>query len=506
MRSLPDIDYDSDDDGLIEVATEAQLNAIRWDLGGDGAVDDSASDASYAAAFADAMHGMGCPGTCTGYELAADITLTSDTGMGWEPIGDTTDPFTANFDGNAPDYRVDRLFINRTTDNIGLFGVTGNQSSIRNVKLTRVNVTGNDVVGALVGRNAGAIDNCEVTGTVTGNSLLGGLVGRNYGPISGSSASVAVTATRTDGSALAGGLVGQNLDAAVIRNSHASGNVTASQNTVGGLVGSNYDAMAWTTAAPPRNAISGSTASGTVTTTGSNVGGLVGWNNGTISDSAALNPSVSGAAYVGGLVGSNHDVQADGSNTISGSTARGTVTITVNNAGGLVGWSNGPISDSYASGAVRGGVQMGGLVGLNAAAGQVIDSRADGAVGNSTVAGRVIGGLVGLNQGSVAGSVATGDRERLRRQFYPWWPGWRKPWTDQRQCGHRRGQWRPAGRRVGRVRRRHWKRHRELGPRRRESHRARGRNRGRHQRGGAGRVEQRPGRRQLRHRERDRGG
>ena len=404
----PDIDYDSDDDGLIEVATEAQLNAIRWDLGGDGAVDDSASDASYAAAFADAMHGMGCPGTCTGYELAADITLTSDTGMGWEPIGDTTDPFTANFDGNAPDYRVDRLFINRTTDNIGLFGVTGNQSSIRNVKLTRVNVTGNDVVGALVGRNAGAIDNCEVTGTVTGNSLLGGLVGRNYGPISGSSASVAVTATRTDGSALAGGLVGQNLDAAVIRNSHASGNVTASQNTVGGLVGSNYDAMAWTTAAPPRNAISGSTASGTVTTTGSNVGGLVGWNNGTISDSAALNPSVSGAAYVGGLVGSNHDVQADGSNTISGSTARGTVTITVNNAGGLVGWSNGPISDSYASGAVRGGVQMGGLVGLNAAAGQVIDSRADGAVGNSTVAGRVIGGLVGLNQGSVAGSVATG--------------------------------------------------------------------------------------------------
>ncbi len=407
-------DYDADDDGLIEVASEAQLNAIRWDLSGDGTVDASANATAYATAFPDPVSGMGCPSTCTGYELAANITLTSNTGMGWEPIGDTTNPFTATFDGNAPSYTISNLFINRTTDNGGLFGATGSASAIWNVKLTGVRVTGSNNVGALVGLNGdatnggGQIDNCEATGTVTGNSLLGGLVGRNYGTISGSSASVAVTATRTDGSALAGGLVGQNLDAAVIRNSHASGNVTASQNTVGGLVGSNYDAMAWTTTDPPRNAISGSTASGTVTTTGSNVGGLVGWNNGTISDSAALNPSVSGTAYVGGLVGSNHDVQADGSNTISGSTARGTVTITVNNAGGLVGWSNGPIRDSYASGAVRGGVQMGGLVGHNAVGGQVIDSRADGAVGNSTVAGRVIGGLVGLNQGSVAGSVARG--------------------------------------------------------------------------------------------------
>ena len=204
----PEIDYDLDNDGLIEVASEAQLNAIRWDLGGDGAVDDSANDASYAAAFPSAMPGMGCPALCVGYELAANISLTSNTGMGWEPIGDTTDPFRANFDGNAPDYTVDRLFINRTTDNIGLFGVTGNQNSIRNVKLTGVNVTGNNYVGALVGLNGdathggGQIENCEVTGTVTGNSLLGGLVGRNYGPISGSRASVAVTATRTDGSAL----------------------------------------------------------------------------------------------------------------------------------------------------------------------------------------------------------------------------------------------------------------------------------------------------------------
>ena len=33
-------DYDRDGDGLIEVKNLEQLNAIRWDLDGDGAVDD----------------------------------------------------------------------------------------------------------------------------------------------------------------------------------------------------------------------------------------------------------------------------------------------------------------------------------------------------------------------------------------------------------------------------------------------------------------------------------
>ena len=143
-------DYDTDDDGLIEVASEAQLNAIRWDMDGSGVVDDAANATTYATAFPTPAARMGCPATvCTGYELAANITLTSDTGMGWEPIGNATTKFTATFDGNAPDYTIDSLFINRTTDNIGLFGATGATSSIWNVKLTSVNVTGNAWIGAL---------------------------------------------------------------------------------------------------------------------------------------------------------------------------------------------------------------------------------------------------------------------------------------------------------------------------------------------------------------------
>ena len=443
----PDIDYHLDDNGLIEVTSEAQLNAIGLDLDGNGVVDNSTYETDYSAAFPSAANRMGCPARgCTGYEVAENISLSSN--PDWEPIGNTTTNFTATFEGNAPSYTISNLVINRTTDYVGLFGVTGTRSAIRNVKLTGVRVTGNNNVGALVGLNGdathggGQIDNCEATGTVTGNGWLGGLVGTNYGRISGSRASGAVTATRTDGSAFAGGLVGQNLTAP-IRNSHASGNVTGSASRVGGLVGSNYDVSAANGSATPRNAISGSTARGTVTTTGYNVGGLVGWNNGPISDSTALNPNVSGAAYVGGLVGQNNDAQADGSNPISGSSASGAVTATGNSVGGLVGWSNGPItgsvatgpvtgtatsgtvgglvgqsggsiSGSAATGAVSGGHQVGGLVGFAGTGGSVTESWASGAVtgiadASVSRSGMEVGGLIGLNEGTVGASFATGN-------------------------------------------------------------------------------------------------
>ena len=46
---VDDQDYDADDDGLIEVSSLSQLNAIRWDLDGDGLVDDGSHSDDYAA-------------------------------------------------------------------------------------------------------------------------------------------------------------------------------------------------------------------------------------------------------------------------------------------------------------------------------------------------------------------------------------------------------------------------------------------------------------------------
>ena len=132
--------------------------------------------------------------------------MTSNTGMGWEPIGNCTTNFTATFDGNAPDYIIDSLFINRTaTDYVGLFGVTGTASAIRNVTLTSVNVTGKDYVGGLTGRNQGPIDNCGTTGRVTGGGWVGGLSGLSDGAITESESSATVTSVS---GGIAGGLVG----------------------------------------------------------------------------------------------------------------------------------------------------------------------------------------------------------------------------------------------------------------------------------------------------------
>ena len=116
--SAGDIDYDSDQDSLIEISNLDQLNAMRYDLDGNGvpdAVYDSSEEDIYEAAFPDAMSDMGCPTTgCSGYELVADLDFNNTnsyrggavntdwtTESGWSPIGDHSRPFLADFQGNG---------------------------------------------------------------------------------------------------------------------------------------------------------------------------------------------------------------------------------------------------------------------------------------------------------------------------------------------------------------------------------------------------------------------
>ena len=54
-------DYDADADGLIEVSNLAQLDAIRYDMDGNGLVADSKEQTEYLAAFPGALEDMGCP-------------------------------------------------------------------------------------------------------------------------------------------------------------------------------------------------------------------------------------------------------------------------------------------------------------------------------------------------------------------------------------------------------------------------------------------------------------
>ena len=449
-------DYDTDNDGLIEVNSLERLNAIRWDLNGDGVVDsaDQADQANYLAAFPNAPVTAGCTYdhdgdsqnnevACIGYELTGNLNFNGSqwaSGKGWDPIGIYTgsggspygSPYSAIFEGN--NHTISNLYINRPDEEgVGLFGnvYTYNRGSIeiRNVELRGVNVTGSENVGALVGYSSqGAISNVSVTGgTVTavvqqdedgndvGGTTVGGLVGSSSGGISDSSADVTVT-----GRVEVGGLVGESHDP--ITNSHASGAVSGNYD-VGGLVGRNNDDI-------DRSYATGDV-SGTDDDAASSVGGLVGthWYDGsTISNSYATG-NVSGTTFVGGLVGLvwGGNIQTSyATGNVTGANVNQPVSSGFDNwagrIGGLVGSNRGAtISTSFAAGDVTGMHHVGGLVGENG--GSTI--RATYAHGDVTVIpggegascqsdrdpGCRIGGLVGTNAngGAIINSYAIGQ-------------------------------------------------------------------------------------------------
>ena len=247
---------DLDDDGLIEVNTVEQLNAIRYDLDGDGKPS-AGDEVAYVAAFgiyAEDTSGI----RCRGYELTVNIDLSSI--ANWEPIGGgiTVDSqYTAIFEGNGN--TISNLTINRPdTDEVGLFGVLGIDGIIRNVGLVEVEVIAPNYVASLAGRNEGTIISSYATGTVEGDGSVGGLVGQNEGTITASYVMSAVS-----GSDYVGGLVGDNLSGGSITFSYAMGSVTG-DNDVGGLVGRNAGEL--TASYVPSNVVTGT----------SGVGGLVG--------------------------------------------------------------------------------------------------------------------------------------------------------------------------------------------------------------------------------------
>ena len=287
------VDYDSDDDGLIEIGSLAQLDAIRHDRGGDGG---STADGktAYEAAFSDAVDWMGCNDLqgCSGYELTADLDFdTNGNGMadsgdtywnngeGWVPIGgegslsfgsllDPNNPFLAIFEGNG--HTISHLFIDTDTAVFsGLFGYAF-LASIRNLGLIDVDVDvgSTGLVAGVVAFNAGEIRTSYVTGQVSGKENVGGLVGINHfiGEVRGCYATSRVT-----GEDDVGGLVGDNRG--ILAAGYATGQVLG-VTEAGGLVGFNQ----------PDGEIQASYATGPVSGA-NNAGGLVGLNEGTVTDS-----------------------------------------------------------------------------------------------------------------------------------------------------------------------------------------------------------------------------
>lgn len=290
------IDYDTDDDGLIEIRNLAQLDAVRWDLNGDGQPDPAvvafeaaaawqiksyygvAWPKKYAENFPNAASGMGCPDTgCKGYELEANLDFDSNgdgkvtaddhngaywgysfspqgyQNAGWWPIGwwpyrfsrdhasgyGKAYTYRAVFEGNG--HTIDNLFINRDGRLGG--GPGGFQTTPNNVGLFYA-VDGGSGKRVVI-RNVG-LTNVSITVTDKEFDLkIGSLAGSFCGAESeivnvfatGKISQLPEEDSQGGGTSYVGGLVGSLCRGARIVTSYSSASVDATRGPVGGLVG-----------------------------------------------------------------------------------------------------------------------------------------------------------------------------------------------------------------------------------------------------------------------------
>ena len=347
---------DRDGDGLIEIDSLLMLHNMRHNLAG----------TSYRTNTNSVGDDSGCPETgCIGYELMRDLDfdvngdgstwsgnaedgftldledseadyfpVASDGTGGWLPIGDGTNPFVAVFDGNT--HRISNLAIRRDQTYVGLFGVTGSGSAIRNL---------------------GLVDNlADYTGSKDKLISIGGLVGLQG---TGSSITASYATGDADGgdgnTDYVGGLVGWQ-EGGSITASYATGDADGGDgddDRAGGLVG--YQSQGSITASYATGDADGGVGDF------DSVGGLVGWQyQGSITASYATGDADGGdGAYdrVGGLVG----YQYQGSITASYATGDADGGDGDNDrVGGLVGYQyQGSITASYGFGRTIGGESVG---------------------------------------------------------------------------------------------------------------------------------------------------
>lgn len=246
---------------------------------------------------------------------------------GWLPLGDATNSFYGNFDGN--NCTINNLRTAYYGSYHGLFGYTAAGSKVSNLNLGSTCYTlGDGETGSIVGHNGGTVRNCSSAASVRiGNAEKGGgIVGSNIGTISQSSFSGSIT--RSGGGVSCnkiGGIAGNNETGAVVDSCYSTGSV-AGNTWCGGLVGWN------------NGTINRCYTTGTITGAGYSIGGLVGQHNGSITNSYSR-ANVSGASYIGGLIG-----HTQGSTIIN---SYSTGTVSGGQRGGLCGQPGATITSSY---------------------------------------------------------------------------------------------------------------------------------------------------------------
>ena len=182
-------------------------------------------------------------GLTLNYRLAGNIALAGV----WTPIAPLASEgsvaFAGSLDGDG--FTISGL---RTTDmtaiGVGLFGLTDG-AAIRNLRLASIDITGNQLVGGLIGMaHDTAIDSVSVSGSIHAERAgAGGLIGYNY-RLSGTDLSptvieksdVNVVVTTGAAGEGAGGLVGVPFMPVEVSNTSVRGSISA-KNKVGGMGG-----------------------------------------------------------------------------------------------------------------------------------------------------------------------------------------------------------------------------------------------------------------------------
>lgn len=271
------------------------------------------------------------------YELGSDVDAANTTnwngGAGFDPVGSNSSSyFEGHFDGSG--YTVEGITVNRSnTTNVGLFGLADGGATMTNVSLAGGVVIGDGDIGGLLGYSAGDTTISDVHVDVAVKSGDDGNAGGLVGVLSSENATVTRSSATCDVSTeghQAGGLIGTMYDGHV-RQSKATGDVYAGQDSAGGLVGyTNREAN-----------ITNSYATGNATAGGSYTAGLVANHRGTITNSYATGNATAPGGDVGGLIGYNSsatttdsywDVNASGLDSSAGGTGLTTPEMTGDDA------------------------------------------------------------------------------------------------------------------------------------------------------------------------------
>ncbi len=239
-----EIDADADSNGLIDINTLAQLNAVRFNPKGTGlALTRSAR-----------IDVSGCPATltegrltqlCWGYELKADLDFDTNNdgkmdakdtywrnGAGWLPLGDSDLPFATRFEGNQ--HQIRNLRINSGADSFGaaLFGAA------QDARIEHLEISGplTQVAGGTAALLLGygkrvQIEEIAVAGKVQGSAAAALVLSAQSSRINAVFSSANVTATEA-----ASGLIGRGLDNQ-LSNCLVTGNVQGGQGSAGLIAG-----------------------------------------------------------------------------------------------------------------------------------------------------------------------------------------------------------------------------------------------------------------------------